>query len=191
METGLTRIAGQGRFSTLSYQMIERDGKSGLLIGADEKSHAPPVVKPGIFIDGSDHANIRFGLAARITLSDFGGFRSELRNDFAVGSRYAFSSEYFRPFNTHSNWFVAPSINAARGPVDFYQDNKRLAEYVTWQTGAGLDIGYLFGRSSELRAGYTYGYRSSALRIGSPELPTFKGRYAASAASFTHDGLDR
>lgn len=190
LEHKLTQITGQGRFSTLSYQLTEKDGKPGLRIGANEKTYAPPIIKPGVFIDGSDIANVRFGIGARITAMDLGGFRSELRTDFIVGSKYAVNSEYFRPFSAHSNWFWAPSINAGVGPLDVYQDNKRVAEYKAWQTGGALDIGYLFGRSSEMRLGYSTGYRALDIRIGSPSLPTFSGRYGATTLAFTHDGWD-
>ncbi len=190
LERSLTRISGMGRFSTLSYQLVERNGESGLLVGAEEKSYAPPVLKPGVFIDGSDLNNVRFGVGARITVPDLGVFRSEWRTDVAVGSTYSLFSEYYRPFSAQSQWFIAPKINVSSTPVDFYQGDRRVAEYRDKQGGGGFDVAYIFGRTSEIRAGYSLGYRSTSLRIGAPQLPNVSGRYGTTSISYTFDGLD-
>jgi NTE family protein len=179
-----------GRFSSLSYQLVEQDGKDGIVVDAQEKSYAPPVVKPGVFIQGSGLSNVQFDLGARITYQDIGGFRSEWRNDILVGTTYSIASEFYRPFTEMSKWFVAPHINASSGPIDFYQRGKQIAEYQVSQAGGGADIGYLFNRDSELRAGYSVGYKSVSLNTGSPELRTVSGRYGAASMSYTFDGLD-
>jgi NTE family protein len=190
LEQSLTRITGMGRFSSLSYQLVEQGGKDGLVINAVEKSYAPPVLKPGVFIEGSGLSNVQFGLGARITYQDIGGFRSEWRNDILVGSTYSIFSEFYRPLTESSKWFVAPHINGSSGTVDFYQRGNKIAEYQVQQAGGGLDLGYLFNRNSEVRVGYNVGYKSVSLNTGAPDLPTVSGRYGDAAISYTFDGLD-
>ena len=51
-----------GRFSSLNYQMIHRDGKDGLLIEGEEKSYAPPILQIGAVIDGFQYNNVRFAI---------------------------------------------------------------------------------------------------------------------------------
>jgi NTE family protein len=121
---------------------------------------------------------------------DLGGFRSEWRTDFTVGAVYGFNSEYYRPFNAESRWFYAPRIFAGIGPLDLYSDSKRLAEYGLSNSGGGLDIGYGFGRTSELRAGYTMGYQTASLRIGSPDLPTGSGRLSSTSIRYNLYDVD-
>jgi NTE family protein len=190
LERSLTRILGMGRFSTLSYQIVEQNGRDGLVVAAQEKSYAPPVVKPGVFLASSGLSNLQFGLGARITYQDVGGFRSEWRSDILIGTTYSVASEFYRPFTVESRWFIAPHINASTGPVDFYHRSQKVAEYQISQTGGGVDIGYLFNRNSELRVGYTVGYKSVSLNTGAPDLPTVSGRYGNASLSYTFDGLD-
>ena len=190
LERSLTRITGMGRFSALSYQMVEQDGKDGLVINAVPKGYAPPVLKPGVFIESSGLSNIQFGLGARITYQDIGGFRSEWRTDILLGSTYSAATEFYRPFTEFSKWFVAPHIDGATGPVDFYQRGKEIAEYQVQHVGGGLDLGYLFNRDNEVRVGYNLGYKSISLNTGEQNLPTVSGGYGDAALNFTHDGLE-
>ena len=88
IDTDLTDVTGLGRFARAGFQLTHRDGQEGLLIRADEKPYAPPTVNPLFVIDGSDYTDVRFSLGARVTFHDIGGFGSELRNDFIVGTSY-------------------------------------------------------------------------------------------------------
>jgi NTE family protein len=190
LEQSLTRITGMGRFSTLSYQMVNRNGQTGLLVDAEEKSYAPPIFKPGLFIEGSGLSNIQFGVGGRLLFQDFGSYRSEWRTDILIGTTYLLASEYYHPVTTQSRWFVAPRINTSTGLVDFYQKGHQIAEYRVSQSGAGLDIGYQIGQDSEIRVGYNLGYKSASLNTGEPDLPTVSGRLGDSAVSYTLDKLD-
>jgi NTE family protein len=190
LERSLTRITGMGRFSSLSYQMVDQNGKDGLVVSAEEKPYAPPVLKPGVFISSSGLNNFQFGLGARITYQDIGGYRSEWRSDILLGTTYSIASEFYRPITETSRWFVAPNINASSGPVDFYQKGKKIAEYQITQAGGGVDIGYSFDRHNELRVGYSAGYKDVSLNTGAPDLRTVSGRYGDAAISYTYDALD-
>ena len=80
-------LKGIGRFSTLSYEMVDRNGQQGLLIKTEENAYGPPIVRPLILIDGASLSNVTFNLGARVTFLDVGGFRSEWRNDFILSLR--------------------------------------------------------------------------------------------------------
>lgn len=170
LERDLTRIAGIGRFYSLDYREVRRNGKSGLEIIAQEKDYSPPSLKPWFLVDGSDYKNVRFSLGARITFLDLGGFRSEWRNDITFGSTYAVMSEYYRPFSATSRWFYAPRIFANTAPFMLYDDNKLVAEYRRREAGFGFDIGNNPTRNSELRFGYQWGKLGFSPRIGDPDL---------------------
>jgi NTE family protein len=68
--------------------------------------------------------------------------------------------------------------------VDLYSQSKRIAEYGLHQAGGELDLGYEFNRSNQLRAGYTMGYQGTALRIGSPALPTATGQLSSTSVRY-------
>jgi NTE family protein len=169
-------IVGQGRFSTSTYSMVEKGGEQGLQVQTEQKSYAPPIVRPLILIDGSDYNNVLFSIGARITFLDVGSYRSELRNDVVVGSTYLLSSEYYHPFTTTSNWFISPRLGANSQQFNIYSGSTLEASYRIRQVLGGLDTGYSFGRTGEFRFGYEGGYEQASPEIGTaPSIPTTSG----------------
>jgi NTE family protein len=176
IDENMMDIAGQGRFSTAIYSMVEKNGEPGLQIQVEPKSYAPPIVRPLILIDGSDYNNVLFSIGARITFLDLGGYRSELRNDVIVGSHYLLDTEYYHPFTTTSNWFIAPRVGVNSEQFNVFSGRTLLASYRIRQALGGLDTGYGFGRTGEFRLGYEGGYEEAFSQIGSvPTLPTTSG----------------
>jgi NTE family protein len=169
-------IVGMGRFSTSTYSMVEKNGEQGLQVQAEQKSYAPPIVRPLIVIDGSEYNNVLFSIGARITFLDLGSYRSEWRNDIVLGSQYQLASEYYHPFTTTSNWFIAPRLGVNSEQFNVYSGNNLLASYRIRQALGGVDTGYGFGRTGEFRLGYEGGYGKASPVIGNvPALPTTSG----------------
>jgi len=172
----ILQLNGTGPFSSLNYSMVQQNGEAGLQIEAQPKPYSPPIVRPLIVIDGSDYNDVFFSLGARITFFDFGGYRGELRNDVILGSQYGIASEYYRPFSSASNWFVAPRIGVNSVQYPLYKGSSLLALYRNRMTGGAVDFGYAFGRIGELRLGYEGGYQHLSPQIGNvAELPNVSG----------------
>ena len=129
LESDLDTLVGIGRFESLDYNLTERNGQTGLQITATEKDYSPPWLNPGFVIDGSDPDNVGFTLGGRVTFLDLGGYRSELRTDFAFGSSYGIRTEYYRPLRPLSRWFIAPRVGALRSPLNLYYKNDLVSEY--------------------------------------------------------------
>jgi NTE family protein len=191
LDQEIMHLKGFGRFSTLSYEFVERNGQQGLLVKTEENAYGPPIVRPLILIDGSSLKNVTFNLGARVTFLDFGGFRSEWRTDFILFSEYGLRSEYYHPFTPLTHWFVAPRVLADNDPLYLYDNNQLVSIYRRTTLGGGADVGYQFGRTGELRVGYEGGWQNFARQIGNPnELANFSGGYGASRVQYKLDRLD-
>jgi NTE family protein len=176
LDAQMMRLQGQGRFANVGYSMVEKDGNRGLQIQTEPKEYAPPLVRPIILIDGSNYNNVLFSMGARFTFLDFGSYRSELRSDVIIGSQYLIDSEYYHPLTPTSNWFVAPRGTANSLQDYVYNGDTQIAEYRARQVLGGLDVGYGFGTTGELRLGYEGGYEKLSPQIGnSAVLPTVSG----------------
>jgi NTE family protein len=186
----LDRLIGLGRFSSLSYEVSERNGKDGLMIDAVEKSYSPPTLIPGVFLNGDDYQNVQVNIGGRLTLMDFGGFRSELRTDVVLLSTYGVRTEYYHPFTPVGKWFISPEALAFNTPFDLYKNNKQIAEYRFQQYGGGIDLGYQFNKDSELRLGYQAIYETASLRIGTPDIEVHGGTLSGPRASYQYIGTD-
>src|SRR5579864_14250 len=186
----LTRLTGGGRYDTLNYRIVERDGKQGLLIIVKEKGFAPPTLQPAFELDGSEAGDIAFTLGSRLTLVDVAGFRSEWRTDFLFGNTYGVSSELYRPFRGESKWFFAPHADASDTTFQIYAKNDPLADYRFYRMNLGGDVGYGFSRFSEVRVGYEVGSLNTKLRLGTLQIPQVDGRVGAARLRYLMDHTD-
>jgi NTE family protein len=138
----------------VGYHGIQRDGRDGLLINADEKSYAPPTIRPIIILDGSEYRHVQFTVGARLTFFDLGAFGSEWRNDASVGTNTRFQSSYYLPFGSAHRWFIEPSAFALNLQESFYNHQLLYAEYRDREFGGNFGFGYTFARSAQLQVGY-------------------------------------
>ncbi len=189
LDSQLNYLTGVGRFSRLGYYMVEKNGKQGLMIQADEKEYSPPIVNPLVDVDGTNYDRPQFIIGGRVTFLDVGGFGSEWRNDLLFGSEYGIHSEYFHPVH-ESRFFVAPYAFAFNREQDYYHDSTLTAEYRDRQGGGGLDLGFLFTRKDELRVGYQAAYRRLSPSVGTSIFGTIEGRVGATSLQFNHIGRD-
>ena len=191
LQEQLMDLKGEGRFSSFSYQMTNRDNQSGLLITATEKTYSPPIVQPLLLFGGSNFSGIDFSAGARITFLDFGSYRSELRNDVVIGSQYGINSQYYRPFSPSSKWFIAPEGVASYLQYPIYHKDVFLAQYRKTSVGGGLEVGYEFGRVAQLTLGYTGAKESLTLKIGDQTvLPNVSGRFGETKLRFAVNQVD-
>jgi NTE family protein len=186
----LTRLTGVGRYDSASYRLTKQNGQPGLLVQVVEKNYAPPMVQTAFEVDGSQSGNVDFTTGTRFTFMDVAGFRSEWRTDVLLGNTYGIQTELFRPFRAESRWFFAPHADASDTTFQIYAKNDPLADYRIYRINIGGDVGYSFGRFSELRVGYEVGSLNTKLRLGTPEIPSVQGRVGQTRLRYLLDHTD-
>ena len=190
MQNMLNRLTGIGKFDSVDYWLSDENGKVGLIVAVHEKVYAPPTIQLGFVVDGSEPNNVTFTQAARLTLYDVAGYRSEWRTDFSFGGTYSISSELFRPFTPMSKWFFAPHASASNAAFYFYEKTKPVSDYRYERLDIGGDIGYAFSRFTELRFGYETGHTDVNLLLGTSGFTSVTGRLGDSHLSFRTDHTD-
>lgn len=190
LDDQLTRLAGLGRWDTVSYRILnDPNGRQTLLVKAHEKSHGPPFLNTAILIDGANAQTARFGIGGRLTFLDVFNPGSEWRTDFFIGFRDTLATEYFHRIRS-SKLFVAPRGFIEKYDLDIYENNNRVAQFSTRETGAGLDIGYAAGRRSEFRLGYQLSRFTNEVSIGVPSLPSLRGNVSRARMRWIYEGQD-
>ena len=190
LDQALTRLTGEGRYNAAGYRFTEENGQPGLLVQVMEKNYAPPMLQPALELNGSQSGNVDFTMGTRLTFMDVAGFRSEWRTDLLIGNTYGIQTELYRPFRAESRWFFAPHGDASDTTFQIYAKNDPLADYRIYRINIGGDLGYSFGRSSELRIGYQVGSLNTKLRLGTPEIPAVAGRVGQTRLHYLLDRTD-
>jgi len=175
LERKLTRVTGLGPYEAAHYSRTDRDGRTGLGVNLIPKSYGPPFVRPLLVLDTGHSGNSSFTIGGRITALNSLSRGSEWRNDFSLGRIRAVSSEYFQLAGT-GGLFVAPRAFLNQEQQLIFDDRgRRLADYKLTRRGGGLDVGYIFGRFSEVRTGVELSDSRASIIIGDPALPSVKG----------------
>lgn len=187
MDQLLTRLAGVGRYDSITYNMVRDDNEDGLLIRVHEKTYAPPTLRPSVQVDGTETDNVTFTLASRLTFMDVAGYRSEWRTDIQVGETYGIHSELYRPFAPFGRWFFAPIADASESTFFVYGKTNPVANYRIDRVLGEFDVGYGFNRFSEFRVGYGLGFTDDTLRLGTPQFNSYDGRIGALHARYILD----
>ena len=190
LDEALTQLTGVGRYDSAGYRLTERNGQTGLVVQVVEKNYAPPTLQTAFEVDGSQSGNVDFTMGTRLTFMDVAGFRSEWRTDFLLGNTYGVQSELYRPFRAESHWFFAPHADASDTTFPIYAKNDPLADYRIYRVNIGGDLGYSFGRFSELRVGYQVGSLNTKLRLGTPQIPSVQGRVGQARLRYLLDHTD-
>ncbi len=190
LDAALTRMTGVGRYDSAGYTLTQQSGQTGLLVQVVEKNDAPPMFQPAFEVDGSQSGNVDFTMGTRFTFMDVAGYRSEWRTDLLVGNTYGIQTELYRPFTAQSRWFFAPHADASDTAFPIYAKNDPLADYRIYRINIGSDLGYGFGRFSELRFGYEVGSLNTKLRLGTPQIPAVAGGVGQARFHYLLDATD-
>ena len=192
LEKDLTELTGTRRFDSLGYEATTEGDKKGLLVrvyDSEERTARRTSLELGIEVNNTQADTTNFNLRGRLTYFDIGGFGSEWRNDFSIGSQTLISTEFFRRIN-NSRFFIAPNAFYGNRNISLYQNEERVAEFKFETAKIGFDLGYSINRKSEIRLGYQIGRQRASRKIGDPLISDLSGSFSLASLDYEYDGAD-
>jgi NTE family protein len=190
IENTINDLQGTGVYSSISYNLIDKDGQTGLLVRPRLKNYGPPFLNLGVFLSSNDSNDIQFGVGGRATFFGLVGPGSEARLDASLGQVAQIAGELYKPLVTGKRYFVAPRAYYGHTVSAFFSGNQQLAQYTEEKNGFGFDFGYQFSSKVELRAGEDYQWYGEKLRIGSPIEQAFHITPLVTNVKFQYLGQD-
>jgi NTE family protein len=190
IEKTINDLQGTGIYSSISYNMIDRDGKTGLLVRPRLKDYGPPFLNVGVTLLSNDANDIQLGMGGRATFFGMAGPGSEVRLNASVGQVAGINGELYKPLAAGKRYFVAPRLYYEHTVSAFFSGSQQLAEYTQERNGLGADLGYRFSAKAELRVGEDYQWYGESLRIGTPIEQTFHITPFVTSVRFQYLGQD-
>ncbi len=170
---------------------------SGLLIHLRPRTEGPPYLLVGSEVDAESGPGITRGLfQVRFLDQNLGGDGSELRAVARLGFLTDLSAEYIHRL-TEGGGFIAPRVSLLRQPVYLWgfpgsgKDQQQTAEQFQQDAGGGLDLGWRWRQSSELRVGWQGTAERWHERLGSGGGPDLNGTAQLARARFVYEGEDQ
>lgn len=163
----LQEVYALGAFTRVDYTVEARDGRTGLVVHAEQRAGDTRRLRPGLTIAGTDDGHTDLDVSVEYSMLQLDPYGSEARIIGVLGTRKRLFGEYFKVLDSRQNWFVAPSFDMQKKPVPVYgSDGYRLAEYDVAFGLVTLAAGRQFGGYGELRLGVQGGIGEAELESG-------------------------
>jgi NTE family protein len=190
LDEEVERIYDTGDYSSVRYDVVEKDGKSGIEINAKRKEWLDDYFRFGATLqdDFKGETNYTMGGAYRINeITPQGGW---FQGEALIGFSPKFAGEFYQPIYAGSDYFVSPRFDISRQTLYPTEEQEIVAVYQRTQELAGAGFGRRLGRSGEIVAEYRRGAGKANRHIGDPDLPDADFEIGEAAASFIVDSQD-
>lgn len=151
-------VYARGDFSRISYDVMPTsDGKTILHVIPEEKP-GRDFVRFGLSLYSDFEGDAEFSALASLRRAWLNKLDAEWRTDVEIGRDKALYSEWYQPASLGSELFVAPHLNYRSDYRDASFASQQPFSYSLRTIDVGLEVGSVFGRWGELRAGVLAGY---------------------------------
>ena len=191
LERGIGRAYGDGRFETIDYRLVQREGQTGLEIIPQQKAWIA-FGKMGLQIDDDFNGRSNYLLSAELIFNDVNRIGGQWRNLVQLGRITGVRSEFRQPFGDDGAFYVKPALDLHTESLPLWRDaGQQLAEYRLLRRQFSMEAGY--SPRPEWRVGLALiaGKDSARLAIGDTQwLRSGSQSFAGLRLDATWDTLD-
>ena len=173
LDRAIDEMYGLDVFATVSYEVVQRDGKHGLKIDANAKSWGPDYLQFGMKWNTSFNGEGTFNVSAALLKTTINSWNAEWRTGVSIGDEPGIITDFYQPLGRQSNWFVGASAILQRFNVNRFDPvTADISEQLRIDRfGGSVYGGREFGTWGRAIATYTRGRGNREVRIGNPTLP--------------------
>lgn len=179
LHKNINRVYARGDFSRISYDMVNTaPGQADIHITPEEKP-GRDFVRFGLSLYSDFQGDANFSAIASLRRAWLNRLDAEWRTDVQVGHDNIVYSEWYQPASLGSEFFVAPYAHYREQHRDVRLEDVANLDYEYRQAGGGLELGSVFGRWGEIRAGVmrAYGKLESTSLLTIPDESYQQGGY--------------
>lgn len=176
VEEAITAGYGRGTYEQINWDLIEKDGKTGLKIVPVDKRWGPTFIAFGLRLSDDFSGRSGYQLAAESTLTGINSRDAEWRNRLSLGEISELRTEFYQPFGRVGQFYLLPHLGyfAVNQPLD--SQFRELSEYRVNRVHGGLEVGYNASPGWQFSTGLQRGRDSAKLEFGdaavfTPRLP--------------------
>lgn len=190
VEHAIANAYGDGRFETIDYRLLERDGRAGLVVQPRQKPWAASG-KVGLQLDDDFNGRSDYLLSAELVFNDVNRIGGKWRNLIQLGRITGLRSELYQPFGGHGAFYLRPALEVRSESLPLWQQGDQLAEYRLLQREFDIGLGYSPQPTWRMELALVGGRDSARLDVGGAGLVQAGSEsFAGLRAGVTWDSLD-
>ncbi len=161
---------GEGSYERITYDIVQKDGRTGLSVQPVDKSWGPNFLRLGLRLSDNFAGRNSYQLFTEANFTGLNSLGGESRNRIQLGQITELYSEFLQPWGATGQFYVAPQLQykAYDFPINNGGDAD-LAEYRRSRRLAALEFGYTPDSSWQFSSSLEYGHDLARLRIGHPD----------------------
>ncbi len=167
IQTALNDVYALGAFERVDYALETKDGKTGVLVRAQDTAPDAGHIRVGLTLAKNDNRGSDFDVSFDYRTPALDRYGSEVQLQATFGDRNIWSAEYFKVLDPSQSWFTTSRVDLENRPVDIYDAKGfKLAGYDLSYGVVALGGGYQFGRVGEVRLQVERGQGKASLSDG-------------------------
>jgi len=186
----LVLVHSRGDLQSLDYTVLTERDKTILKLTPLEKSWGPDYLRFGINLSSDFRSESPYNLRALYRKTWINAFGAEFLTVAQLGSNQGLAMEFYQPLDYRQRYFVRPYVGVEQQKVGLYFEGDRLAEYLTRESRAGVDLGVNLDVYGQAKVGYLERRLRATLETGDPVFPDSKSQVGGLAASIALDTQD-
>lgn len=190
LEAGIQQLYGLDIFESVRYQLVDEDGKQGLLLLVKEKSWGPGYLQAGMITSSNFEGDSAFRMGVTYMRTPINALNGEWRLGAQIGDEPGAFTEIFQPLDPAARNFVFGKVAYLTRNTNIYDsEGNNRAKYHSRLYGLELGVGRQFGTWGELRLGYLRQNGTTEVNTG-PPAPDYNFRVGQAFVRMTADKLD-
>lgn len=191
MEDSLLRAYSLGTLSSITYEVVEEDGRTGVLVRAIPKPHGPNYLQVGMRASSDFSGNHEGNLRAAVLISPLSKKGAEARFTADIGSEPALRAQYYMPFDVRNRYQLYAELEYKSPNTHLYNDEgDKIATYNVQSVGGEVRVGREFGNHAAVSVGIERSSAHASVEVGLPALRTFDSENGAWSVRAVTDRLD-
>ena len=191
LEKHLLGLEGFRNKEIVDFQVVEENGKYGLLLETREKSRGPNYFNAGFDFDYSSSGQTDADLLLGFRMTELNSLGAEWETLLSLGDFTRVFSEWYQPMEPSRRLFLAVDLLYANEFVYALDAADDRLGFRLQTLQAAVDAGLRLGRFGELRVGYSRGASHLGSATGLPKSELGWSDRAELRAALTIDTLDR
>ena len=191
LEDQLQRIYGIETFALVAYELVEEDGRTGVVVRARAKPFGPNYLQAGLRLNSDFEGSFGADLRAAVLFAPISKYGAEARVLAQIGSEPALAGELYFPFDPRNRNALAMRAAVENLDINTFDDEgNNIARY---EANSGrIQAGWVreFGNFGALQAGLSRATGSAKVETGDPGLPDIDFESGEAGVTFTLDRLD-
>lgn len=190
LRAAVEELYGWNIFESVRYEVVDRDGRSGLRVHVKEKAWGPNYVQMGMVVSTDFDGDSLWNVGVSVLKTAMNSHAGEARFAAQIGDSPSVFGEFYQPIGKALRYFITPQVLYDARDIWRFEGDDALEEYRVQRYGGGIAGGRVLGHWGEIRLGLLRYLGDVEARVGNPRILDTDIDAAEAYLRLTYDTLD-